>query len=309
MSVSIQTAYNGEVLENLLVRATTNNELVSGGHIHLQPDVSKKFSIPRLRAGSMLQKRIEDPQKEDSQGNFTIDEVYLEPKDVMAYTVFNPRSFEQFWRKWQPTGNLLFHELPTDAQNAMLAELAKVVDFELGTAFLTGVYGPSAGQFFDGILTKIVANPDVVSLAGADAITEANVISVLGSVKGNISKSLRGNPNLKIFMSVEDADIYDSALTNRQFKGTDYTDRNPERFKGIQIVPLAAMPKDAVFAAVGSSGLDSNLWAGVSLADDCETVQIDKLSNPSELYFFKMLMKIDTNIVWGEDVVLYDGRA
>ena len=30
----------------------------------------------------------------------------------MAFTVFNPRAFEQIWRKWQPKGNLVFAELP-----------------------------------------------------------------------------------------------------------------------------------------------------------------------------------------------------
>lgn len=308
MAVNITTAYNGEVLEQLLVRATTGNQFVAGGHIRVQPNVSKKFSIPRLRAGKMLQKRIEDPVKMDSKGDFAIDEVYLEPKDLMAFTVFNPRSFEQFWRKWQPTGNLVFAELPAEAQNAMLAEMAKVIDFELGGHFISGVAGAGADQYFDGILTRIAASTDVVKLADAEAITNDNVLDVLKSVRANIPLALRGAANLKIFTSVEDADIYDEVLTSREWKGVDYTDSNPNRYKGIRIVPLAQWPKDVVVAAVASNDLNSNFWAGVSLADDAETIQIDKLSNPSELYFFKMLMKADTNIVFGEDIVLYDGR-
>jgi hypothetical protein len=256
----------------------------------------------------MLQKRIEDPVKSDSKGNFTIDEVYLEPKDVMAFTVFNPRAFEQFWRKWQPTGNLVFRELPAEAQNAMLGEMAKVVDFELGGYFINGVYGTGTNEFFDGILTRIRNNTSVIELAGATPITNTNVLSVFKSVRDNIPVALRGEPNLKIFMSVEDADIYDTVLTAREFKGANYTDTNPERFKGIQIVPLAAWPKDVVVAAVASPELNSNFWASVGYVDDAEIIQIDKLSNASELYFFKMLMKIDTNVVWGEDIVLYDGQ-
>jgi len=309
MAVNITTAYSGEVLEQLLVRATTNNQLVAGGHIKIQPNVNKKFSIPRLKAGAMLQKRKEDPVKSDSKGNFTIDEVYLDPKDVMAFTVFNPRAFEQFWRPFQPTGNLVFRELPPNVQNAMLAEMAKVVDFELGNEFINGVYGAGEDEFFDGILTRIKASSDVIDLSGANAITEANILPVLKSVRKNIPVPLRGNPNLKLFMSVEDADIYDSVLTAREYKGENYTDTNPERYKGIKIVPLAQWPKDIVVAAVTSLNLDSNFWGSVGFPDDTEVIQIDKLSNPSELYFFKMLMKIDTNIVFGEDIVLYNGRA
>ena len=308
MAVQITTAYNGEVLEQLLVRASTGNQFVAGGHIRVQPGVNKKFSIPRLRAGKMLQKRVEDPQKSNSKGDFNIDEVYLIPKDVMAFTVFNPRSFEQFWRKWQPTGNLVFTELPTEAQNAMLSEMAKVIDFELGEQFITGKAGNGADEYFDGILTRITNSADVVKLGDTEEITEDNILSVLESVRMNIPKALRGNPNLKIFMSVEDADIYDNALTKRESKGADYTDTNPQRYKNIRIVPLAQWPKDVIVSAVSSPDLDSNFWAGVALADDTTAILIDKLNNASELYFFKMLMKVDTNIVFGEDIVLYDGR-
>jgi hypothetical protein len=305
---NITSVYSGEVLEQLLVRATTYNQLVAGGHIRIQPNVEKRFSIPRLRAGKMLQKRVEDPVRSDSKGDFTIDEVYLEPQDVMAFTVFNPRAFEQFWRPFQPTGNLVFRELPAEVQNAMLSEMAKVIDFELGDEFINGEYGTGANQFFNGILTRIKADTSVIDLGGATAIGSANILSVFKSVRDNIPIALRGNPNLKIFTSVEDADIYDDVLTNREFKGENFTDTNPERFKGITIVPLAAWPKDVEVAAVASSSLDSNFWAGVSYVDDAEVIQIDKLSNPSELYFFKMLMKADTNIVFGEDIVLYNGQ-
>jgi hypothetical protein len=309
MAVNISTVYSGEVLDQLLVRATTNNQLVAGGHIRIEPNVKKKFSIPRLKAGAMLQKRKEQPVSADSKGDFTIDERYLEPKDLMAYTEFNPRSFEQFWRKWQPTGNLVFAELPAEAQNALLAEMAKVIDFELGEQFVTGTSGDGADQYFDGILTRIIADADTNKLADAEAITEANILSVLKSVKAQIPVALRSNPNLKIFMSQEDADIYDDVLTAQTAKGADWTDSNPERYKGITIVPLAALPKDVVFATVGSTDLSSNLWAGVAMADDAETILIDKVTNAGERYFFKMLMKADTNIVWGENVVLYDGRT
>ena len=38
-------------------------------------------------------------------------------------------------------GNLVFSELPPEAQNALLAELAKRVQFELGDHYVNGEYG------------------------------------------------------------------------------------------------------------------------------------------------------------------------
>lgn len=106
------TNYNGEVLERILTVAATSNELVEKGLIMVIPGVNKKISIPRLKVGKMLQKRKENPQVSDSKGDFNWSEQVLEPHDFMAFTVFNPRSFEHIWRKWQPTGNLVFRELP-----------------------------------------------------------------------------------------------------------------------------------------------------------------------------------------------------
>ena len=310
MAIGVTTAYAGEVLEQLLVKATTGNQIVAGGHIHVQPNVTKKFAIPRLKAGKMLQRRKEQPVEADSKGDFTIDEKYLEPKDVMAFTTFNPRVFENIWRPFQSKGNLVFAELPSNVQTALLNELAKVVDFELGGELINGEYhATDAGKYFDGILTRIVADNDVVEIATPAALTQSNVIAKMKLVRAAVPKTIKANPNLKLFMSVEDAEAYEYELTDKPSKGADYTNMNPERFKGIQIVALADWPKDVIVAAVANSGIDSNFWAGVSLADDAETIQIDKLTAAGEKYFFKMLMKVDTNIVFGEDIVLYDGRS
>ena len=305
MAINITSAYAGEVLDMLLTKAATGNELVAGGHIRVEPNISTKFYIPRLKAGSMLQKRIEQPVDTDSKGDFTIDERALEPAEFMAFTTFNPRSFEKFWRPWQPTGPLVFAELPAEAQNALLAELAKVVDFELGDLFVNGTLGAGANQLFNGILTRIAADADVIPADAPAVITSENIIAALKKVHVKIPKAVRRQKNLKIFMSIEDADLYDDALTAQTSKGKDYTERNPERYKGIPIVALASWPKDVIVAANASMDLDTNFWAGVGFSDDMEAIKIDRLTNAGEKYFFKMLMKADTNVAFGEEIVLY----
>lgn len=320
------TVYSGEVLEQLLVRATTGNELVDGGHIHVHPNVTKKFTLPRLKTGKMLRKRVEQPEDKHAKGDFNYDEKYLEPKEFMAFTTFNPRVFEEIWRPFQPTGPLVFSQLPPQVQNQLLAELAKVVDFELGGHYINGEYEEEDDdKLFDGILTRIVSDEDVIEITKVISvakkedgtldkkdvtgrISEANILATLRACKKKVPKPIRKHPNLKIFMSCEDFEIYDEVLTNKPFKGVDYTGMTAERYKGTQIVELADWPKDVIVFAVTSSGIDSNFWAGVSFSDDDDVIQIDKLTNAGEKYFFKMLMKADTNTVFGEDIVLFDGR-
>lgn len=301
------TNYTGEVLERILTTATTRNEIVDKGLIMVIPGVEKKISVPRLKAGKMLQKRKEDPQKEDSKGDFNYSEKSLEPHDFMAFTVFNPRAFEQIWRKWQPKGNLVFSELPPEGQNALLEELSKQVQFELGDHYVNGVYVKDGtdDQLMDGILTQAAKDTDIVVVESV----ATTMIGKLKDVRAKIPKAMRENPNLRLVMSIEDWDKYDDELTEREYKNSDETEINRKRFKGITIETVAAWPEGVIVATLCSPDSDGNLFAAVNLQDDEYVIQIDKLSNASELYFFKLLMKADTNIAFGEQFIVLDSRA
>ena len=298
------TNYAGEVLEMLLTRAATSNELVEKGLIHMEPGVEKAYFLPRMKTGKMLQKRKEMPTSQDSKGDFTYDERALTPVDFMAYTEFNPRSFENIWRKWQPKGNLVFSELPAEGQNALLREMSKQVKFELGFHFINGVLGDDDDHLFNGIVTRMLSDKDVISVVSG----ETSMLKKLKAVKDSIPTTMRSNPGLRILMSVTDFDQYDEELTQQPNKGANYTDMNVERYKGIHIVPLSSWPEGLIVATVCGMDYDTNLWAAVNLVDDMDVIQIDKVTNAGEKYFFKMLMKADTNIAWGEEVVLLDSR-
>lgn len=298
------TNYAGEVLEMLLTRAATSNELVEKGLIHMEPGVEKAYFLPRMKTGKMLQKRKEMPTSQDSKGDFTYDERALTPVDFMAYTEFNPRSFENIWRKWQPKGNLVFSELPAEGQNALLREMSKQVKFELGFHFINGVLGDDDDHLFNGIVTRMLSDKDIIYVVSG----ETSMLKKLKAVKDSIPTTMRSNPGLRILMSVTDFDQYDEELTQQPNKGANYTDMNVERYKGIRIVPLSSWPEGLIVATVCGMDYDTNLWAAVNLVDDMDVIQIDKVTNAGEKYFFKMLMKADTNIAWGEEVVLLDSR-
>lgn len=302
------TNYNGEVLERILTAATTKNELVEKGLIHVIPGVEKKIGIPRLKTGKMLQKRKEDPQAKDSKGDFSYSEQTLEPHDFMAFTVFNPRAFEQIWRRWQPKGNLVFAELPPEAQNTLLDALSKQVQFELGDHYVNGEYvdGDDDTKLMNGILTQAAKAKDYVFVDVSEADT---MIKKLKAVRAAIPKAMRPNPALRIIMSVDDFDKYDDELTERDAKNANETEVNRNRYKGITIETVAAWPDGVIVATICSPDADGNFFAAVNLQNDESVIQIDKISNASELYFFKLLMKADTNIAFGEEFIVADFRT
>ena len=301
---NIQTAYPGEVLDHILVKVATGNQLLEQGLIHVETDIKDKFYIPRLVLSKLLQKRVEMPKSENSKGDFKIDERTLTPQDIMVYTEFNPRSFERFWKKWQPTGELVFTELPADMQTLFLSELVKQVGSELGAHYIIGESGDGDEQFFDGILTRIKADPDVL-------VAECNSDSQIARLRAVWEKTpdkVRSHPNFTFLMSASDFDAYDNELTDLHHKGADPTSTNTPRFKGKRIAALNDMPAGVIVGTICSPDTDSNLYAGCNLADDYNCVQVDKVQNNGELYFFKMLLKADTQIAWGELVTLLDKR-
>jgi hypothetical protein len=304
----INSNYDGEVLEKILTKAATGNELVQKGLIHIEPNITKKFSIPRMKTGKMLRKRKEQPKQSDAKGTFTYDEKALIPQEFMAFTTFNPRTFEKIWRPFQPKGNLVFAELPPEGQNLLLSEMAKVVNFELGFHFINGIFVDDINDddhLFDGVLTRIFSDPDVIRVK----TPEASMIKRMMAIRQATPNVLRNNPNFKYVMSINDADNYDNELTQQTAKGANWTEQNAQRFKNTTIIPLAQWPDGVIMGTVATMDIDTNLWGCVNLVDDMEVIQIDKLENAGELYFFKMLMMADTNTAFGEEVVLLDTRT
>lgn len=300
------TNYSGEVLEHILTLATTTNELVGRGLIMVIPGIHKALSIPRIRSGKMLQKRKENPQLSDSKGDFAYSEKKLEPHDMMAFTTFNPRAFEYIWREYQPKGDLVFSELPPQIQSVLLGELLKQVEKELGYQYINGEYeeGNNDALLMNGILTQAAKDTDVVKVKTAGTTMRARLRELYKA----IPKALRNDKNLRILMSVADFDTYDEELTDLHVKGQDDTEVNKKRYKGITIEVLSDFPEGLIVATPCSSGVDGNLFAAVNLQDDENVVQIDKWANASEIYFFKMLMKADTNIGFGDEFIALDWR-
>lgn len=298
------TNYNGEVLERLFTLAVLGCQIVDKGLICVIPNVTKKLSIPRLKTGKMLQKVKEMPDWKDSKGQFNYSEHVLEPEEFMAFTTFNPNLLYNIWRPYQPTGDLVFTELPPQVQSALLDALSKQVKFELGYHYINGVYGESDDELFNGILYRMEHDGDVIRVSSE----ATSMIDKLYAVKEAIPETIKENENLRYLMSMADWEAYDKELTEREDKNSDETMLNRKSFKGVKIETLAGWPSGVIVATLCAPDETGNLFAGVNLPDDENVIQIDKLMNAGELYFLKMKMQVDTNIAFGEEVIVLDTR-
>lgn len=305
---SITTLYAGDVVEELMQLAVTQNETVDGGHIYVSTDIRFQRSIQRLTMTDIIQPFSHTPQ---SRGQFSADNRLLKPDNWMVYIEFLPDEFRDFWDFGAPTGSFNFHELAPSVQMAMLKEILEGengVNPYMGQAIWQGdkTLDPNLNVLgnFDGLLIKAAADADVIDVAGT-TITEGNVQAELRKLYNASPEVMRQNPNYKIFVSVADWELYADSVINTSGKGPLPTDEVRKRFKEKTIVPLVGMPKNHVKATIGSATRESNIWLGVTATVDFDTITVDRVQNNSDYWFFKMKMGADTQIKWGERFVDY----
>ncbi len=297
--------YSGEALDFFLTRAVTTNQLVEGGHIQVHQNINTYKDLPRVQLDEIIQDRIPTPKSpDDSKGNFKFDYRRLEVQDYMVYVEFNPNDLEDLWRPFQPEGELVFRDLPPHIQTQMIDLVMQKVDLYHAKALWTGDQSTGVKPFdkFDGILTIAQRDPGTIMAPNPVVLTEGNIVDKLKLVYKLVPLEVRDM--VKFFISPLSMDLYEDFLTNQPNKGIQVTDAAPKRFKSKQMVPLVGFPDNCIYATIGRP-TNSNIHMGCSLLQDANVVQVEKLQNNSEIYFFKMRLKTGTQIGWTEESALY----
>lgn len=331
------TNYTGEVLEDLLTYTAQENETYKEGLIHVHAGIQKKLALPMIHIGSIIQDHKATP--DSSKGDVTHTERYLEPNDFMVYIEFNPRDYEQYYKPFQPKGNLVFRELDPKVQatiarlileekeeyinhaiwcSALPADAAKIsvtdgaASVELGSEDDAGPM-----KYFNGAIARMLINASAaegseeakggkVILAGSGAFNDgAAVETELYAMWKALPPKIRKKADLEVLMDFATWDKYDQYLSTKEYKNTDNRQENQHMFRGKRIIPMVALPENTIIIGSFTQNKNSNLWMGVDYANDEDVLIVDKLQANSELYFFKMLLKMDVNIVKPAEIVAH----
>lgn len=335
-----ESNYTGEVLEHLLTLTSQANETYEEGLICVKSGIQKKLALPSIQLSKIVQDHKATP--DSSVGEYKFAERYLEPNDFMIYIEFNPRHFETYYKPFQPDGNLVFRKLDPGIQAKMIellfknkaeyinhaiwcsalpADAAKVSSADgkvaAGKTEIGGEDQYGSMKYFSGALVRMLKNyvaadtdEDAkcgkINLVGTGSFADgAAVETELYNMWEKTLPKIRRKKNLSILMDYESWDKYNKYLAAKDNKYSDNTEENRRRFQGKRIIPMVALPKDTIIMGIFTGDEDSNLWMGVDYTDDEQVLQVDKLQNNSELYFFKMLVKMDINIVRPSEITAH----
>jgi hypothetical protein len=311
------TTYSGTYASYFWLPATFGMDTVQKGSVYVKDGIKKKHTIDRMDFSTPLQERAATPT---SSGSFTIDGRVLTPADIMLYTEFNPRNYEESFVAEQLSKTLLAREVPVTVESYMM-QIALNRAFEqieqniwMGSTTYTATIGTSGNgqlKFFDGFLKKMVNDSAVLKVASPVALTAGNILSkmdALITLAATNKKALLSRPTrfdrLKFFVSVNTEQLYQTASLNLTFKGQAFNSGQALPYKGYQIVTLAGLPDDTILFCEGLADTSSNLYLGMNSTEDNQ-LQLQRLQNNSELFFLKGLMKYDVQYGFSEEVFLY----
>lgn len=320
------TSYAGTSAPYFVLPALFSFDTVVKKCIYIRDGIKKKHTIPTMDFTGPLQPRTATPVA--SGGELSIDARTLDPQDIMAYQEMNPRNFEVHWDSENLSQTLLTRKLPKTAENYIMLLLLgrSFEEFEtmiwqgsvqyqnnvnVPKEISPGVSNPFYQiQFLDGFIKRFLADSSVFAVGSPVTITSANIESKLNAlytlVAANNKALLRQGKykRMKFNMSYVTAQLYEEALTTTSFKNNDTTEKGIMRYKGFNIVPLAGIPDDTIVFTESTSGPEGNLWLGMNSISD-QNFQLERLQKNSELFFFKMLLKMDVNYGRSEKVFLY----
>jgi hypothetical protein len=322
------TSYAGTVAPYFIMPALFKFDTVVKKLVYLKDGIKKQHTIPTMDFSGPLQPRVAQPSQ--SGGNLTIDKRLLVPADLMAYQLMNPRNFEVHWDSEDLSQTLLTRQLPATAENYIMLlllgrsfEQFEIMLWQGSVQYQNNVnvpqFDPSGApnpffqiQFIDGYLKRMIADASIFQIANPVTLTAQNIVSaallpLYKSLAVNNKGLLSQDPQrsrMKFAVSYNTAAIYEEYLTSQPFKGNDPTERGLFRFLNWEVVPCAGIPDNTVVFTETLSTPEGNLWVGMNSISD-ENFMLARHRPDSELFFFKMLMKLDVNYGRSEKVFLY----
>lgn len=299
------TTYAGEAASSFILRALTKNDTVQGGHVYIKDGIKNQFTIPRWDADfeDFVQDRSATPT---SKGTMTIDGRVLQPQDYMIYTEFNPRDYEAHWFATQLNSTLIDRDLPVSVESVVVQGVLARHDKYTNKAYWNSSKSnpPSATyKYYDGFVTKASGAPSGNKVAST-TLTTNNIQGEMSKCYSAIPVALRYDPAMKFFCSYATYDVYMLSQINQTYKGKDITAEGVPTFRGREVVKIADFPDNTIIVAKGRPDQESNLWVGMNSTDDAK-LELKPLQANSELWFIKMLMKVDVQIGWLEEIVYY----
>lgn len=311
MALAITTNYAGQSHKDILQNFVIGNQAFEDRLFAIHEDIDPEgLELPCLSVNdNPIQQYVSMPVTPSP--GLSITPRILKPVMTMIFDIIDPMMFKSFWKQFQnqnePLADVM---LKTEVKAAIIDAYKAKANNQLGRLIWQGnTTSPAAGRlnFFNGIITKALADDDVEQSEPKGNITASNAIEILTDLHKIIPDTIIDHPNLAFMMSTTDTRSYQDAIIKLQHKGQSPAEAVPKIFKGIKIYSHVGIPANHIIATlVGANPAVTNLHAAVNAEDDPDNLKFEKYRPEGDQYFLKAAMSLDVNYAWGGNLVMYN---
>lgn len=312
------TLYGGSVSTAAVYEIDKGSGLVWKDYLKTEINVDgKPRQLTRAEhAGNPISENVKNPRDSDFAGTatVTIDGRQLGVTSLMVRDKFDVALWKETFPNYQPTGLNVDLKANPEILSVVFGRVMEAVKTQINEIHGVGdsaLISPNPLRFYDGFYKLIGADADATQVGTPAILTSANILSYVYELRNAVAPRLRNKPNLTIFCSWADFDLYDVARRTSQ---TQLAETDVKGLGGIEqsngsrinIVPVEGLPKDFMFATVADKTDKSNLVQGVWMDADTETLKMYKSEEADQEW--KIVMRFDLGVQYksGKDIWYLD---
>lgn len=308
----VTTNFNGSVVDSIYKDVAEGNEVIQKGIARLETREPKVIELGALRqTDNPLGDYVASPGTGNVTGSFEYSKRSLTLVKKMLYQEFNPQDYLSFWEKWRSQGPVTELRMNPEFMSDVLILLGSKIGAQLSYNFFDGDTAQltSTGRnLFDGFVKKAIADTDVIDAVTNGALTTSTILVALQNVIDAIPDKDYANEDYKILVSTKTWRIIQRANSNAKASNDGFlNDTVKDMIEQKRIIPFVKMKDDYMLATRVGLTEESNLVFGFYFDEKEEfaSLNVDKVSNASDLWFLKMNIKLGMDYVYPENVVLY----
>ena len=311
-----QNTYAGEFAGQYIAAALLSAKTLDNKYVTIHPNVKYKEVIQRIAVANIVNDASCDFT---TSGSVALSEAVLTPKELQVNLELCKQQFVQSWEALQ-LGYSAFDTIPASFNDYLISYVGGIVAQATEISVWQGVTATN-GQFggFEVALSASVAASTGVIAAGSGltlsgSITAANVVEKLTAVQTAIPNTVYGKEDLAIYVPVNVAKAYQTAMSGNGSGGLGANGFNNQmnigekelNFQGIPMYLCPGMSDNKIVAT-----LRSNLHFGTGLLSDFNEVRVLDMANLDGSQNYRIIMRYTAGTVVGinSDVVYYGAYA
>lgn len=302
---TVNSNYEGGVAGEIIGQAFKEADTISKGLVTVLPNIDFQISLRKIRYADGRQDYACGFNPE---GSITLSEKLLTPKKIKNELELCKENFRQIWSSATMGFSAHNDRMPTDVQQAFIAEIlgdtAQATDQDIWQGVST-----NAGQF-NGFIGLFNADADIIKhgngLDGIGApITKDNVVAELEKIVNAIPIAMRRRP-VRVMVSPDVAQAYLFSLINPQITNGLGGASLPTTFATYALEVVNGLPANTVVVAE-----PRNLYFGTGLLADHNQVRIKDMdeSDLSSQVRYKMVYTAGVQYVNSEEILYYLSTA